>query len=325
MATANDLFNEENYWVGYCRWDDPQPGTVFGRWYAGWAGDPYYGYSGVAYCAMFQSYCLDKQGITIAGMPGAYCPWILNAFRNAGKLKSARSLGFGDICLFDWEGDGVSDHIGFVLENTGGGLICIEGNTTGSDGRSGSVAVRSRAYSTVIGGATPDYWEAPPAPAPEPAPEPPKLEPKRPGKEPQMAPKTNNAYRLLNEHSGAHFFTSDETEKDALVNGGWKDEGVGFKFAPVVPVYRLYNANNGDHFYTCDYSECNGLIDAGWAYEGDIGYAGTAQSDYTPTPVYRLYNQHDGQHLFTTSEEEKQNVVNSGWTDEGIAFFAIGE
>ena len=74
-----------------------------------------------------------------------------------------------------------------------------------------------------------------------------------------------------------------------------------------------------------DYSECNGLIDAGWAYESDIGYAGTAQSDYTPTPVYRLYNQHDGQHLFTTSEEEKQNVVNSGWTDEGIAFFAIGE
>ena len=319
MATAQDLYNEQASWVGYCRWDDPQPGTVFGRWYAGWAGDPYYGYSGVAYCAMFQSYCLDRKHITIAGMPGAYCPWILNAFRNAGKLKSARSLGFGDICLFDWEGDGVSDHIGFVLENTGYGLICIEGNTTGADGRSGSVAIRSRAYSTVIGGATPDYYEEY---IPEPAPEP---EPKRPGKEPQMPPKTNNAYRVLNEHSGAHFFTSDETEKDALVQGGWTDEGIGFKFAPVVPVYRLYNNNNGDHFYTRNYDECNSLIDLGWAYEGDIGYAGAEQTDYTPTPVYRLYNQYNGQHLFTKSESEKNSLISNDWTYEGIAFYAIAD
>ena len=60
MATAQDLIELARGEVGYSRWDDPLPGTKYGRWYEEQVDkdpDNYdFGASGVAYCAMFVSW-----------------------------------------------------------------------------------------------------------------------------------------------------------------------------------------------------------------------------------------------------------------------------
>jgi len=42
--------------IGYTRWDDPEKGSKYGRWYAKKHG-AYYGTSGVPFCAMGASWC----------------------------------------------------------------------------------------------------------------------------------------------------------------------------------------------------------------------------------------------------------------------------
>ena len=155
MPNANDVLNIERGEIGYSRWNDPQTGTKYGRWYAAKTGESWYGDNGVAYCAMFQSWCFDRAGVSCAGLPGAYCPNIVNAIRREGKAVSARNAQPGDIVLFDWNGDGVSDHIGIVERNNGSYLQTIEGNTY-----NGVVARRTRAYSTVIICGRPNYGGA---------------------------------------------------------------------------------------------------------------------------------------------------------------------
>lgn len=163
MVTANDVLYCARQWIGYNRWDDPEPGTVFGRWYAELVGDSYFGESGVAYCAMFISYCLDWAGVTAEGVPGAYVPWILSANSDAGRLVANEDAQPGDLVMFDWQGDGVADHIGIVEENHAdeGWMQTIEGNTSSSSGGSqsngGGVYRRARNYGSIIGVARPYY------------------------------------------------------------------------------------------------------------------------------------------------------------------------
>ncbi len=315
MATVNDLLNFARGEIGYSRWDDPNPGTKYGRWYAQQVGDSYYGASGVPYCAMFVSYVCAHVGVGAPGIPGAYCPWIVSAMRNAGRAVSVWDAQPGDIVLFDWEGDGVSDHVGFVESNSGGYLTCIEGNTT-LNGRSGGVARRTRAYSTVICVGRP-YYNAAPAPAPEPEPEPPKI---YPGMEPDMSVKSGTMYRLYNAYTGDHMFTADPDERTGLINSGWQDEGVAWSMPMVAPIYRIYNPHTGDHMITTSLDECNGLIDAGWQYEGVGGFASMEE---TETPVYRFYNPTSSEHIWTVSSAEVESLKSNGWNYEGVAFYAL--
>ena len=163
MSAANNVLYCARQWIGYNRWDDPEPGTVFGRWYAGLVGDSYFGESGIPYCAMFVSYCLNWAGIEAAGLPGAYVPWILSANSDAGRLVANEDAQPGDLVMFDWQGDGVADHIGIVEENHAdeGWMQTIEGNTSpgsgGSQSNGGGVYRRARNYSSIIGVARPYY------------------------------------------------------------------------------------------------------------------------------------------------------------------------
>ena len=160
MSTANDVLNKARGEIGYSRWTDPEKGTKYGRWYAKKMNSSYYGESGVPYCAMFVSWVFDQVGQTAPGLPGAYCPWIVTAGRNAVQTVATKNATAGDIVLFDWEGDGVSDHVGIVESNNGSYLTCIEGNTTGTNGKDGGVNRRTRAYSTVICIIRPKYGTA---------------------------------------------------------------------------------------------------------------------------------------------------------------------
>ena len=46
--------------IGYTRWDDPEEGSKYGRWYAQKHG-AYYGTSGVPFCAMGASWCATDE------------------------------------------------------------------------------------------------------------------------------------------------------------------------------------------------------------------------------------------------------------------------
>ena len=165
MANAQDLLDFAAGEVGYDRYSDPEKGTKYGRWYESEVdrcADNYdFGGNGVAFCAMFASYCLAKVGVECAGFPGAYCPSIHH--KQHLKVSELRA---GDVVLFDWEDDGTDDHVGFVVSNDASARVVrtIEGNTNG-----GKVARRTRAWSTVCGGIRPKYGDAA-APDAKPAP-----------------------------------------------------------------------------------------------------------------------------------------------------------
>ena len=75
--------------IGYSRWDDPEEGSLYGRWYAKKHGT-YYGTTGVPFCAMFASWCLtdDDGASVIPGGDFAYVPYGINAAARAGQLVS---------------------------------------------------------------------------------------------------------------------------------------------------------------------------------------------------------------------------------------------
>lgn len=164
--TAQDVLNSERADIGYSRWDDPNPGTTYGRWYAGITGSSYYGQSGVPYCAMFQSYHFNKVGAKCPGLPGAYCPTMAQAGKNAGRQVDKYSAQPGDLVYFDWTNDGEIDHIGICELNMGSYLQTIEGNTG-----NGQVLRRTRSFGTISCVIRPPYDGSPaPSPSPDPAP-----------------------------------------------------------------------------------------------------------------------------------------------------------
>lgn len=90
-----------------------QLGNVGGRPYWSW-----YGFeSRVEWCACFVSWCANECGYIDSGaVPKfSYCPTGVQWFKAAGRwLPGGSAPAPGDIVFFDWDGDGVSDHVGIV-------------------------------------------------------------------------------------------------------------------------------------------------------------------------------------------------------------------
>ena len=151
--------------IGYTRWDDPEEGSLYGRWYAKKHG-AYYGTSGVPFCAMFASWCLtdDDGASVIPGGDFAYVPYGINAARAAGQLVAPSNAAPGDLICFDWDGDGVADHVGLVEANYGSWVQTIEGNTSsgaaGSQSNGGGVWRRTRDWDSVCAVIRPSYGDA---------------------------------------------------------------------------------------------------------------------------------------------------------------------
>lgn len=84
--------------------------TRYGDWYGDHYGD---------WCAMFVSFCLYYAGVDTMPLE-AYCPyWVdalsdpeLDLYRPAGAYEPKP----GDLIFFDYERDGISDHVAFVVE-----------------------------------------------------------------------------------------------------------------------------------------------------------------------------------------------------------------
>lgn len=130
-------------------------GTTSGKKYWDWYFNGTYGYvngSVTPYCACFTSFIFDSANVTAAGLANSYCPYICSKGSSEGKLVNKYAAQPGDIVLFDWNQDGVSDHVGIVESNEGSYLQTIEGNTSG-----GIVTRRTRNFSDVCHVIRPNY------------------------------------------------------------------------------------------------------------------------------------------------------------------------
>ncbi|MCB5951076.1 lysozyme family protein [Enterococcus sp. BWT-B8] len=89
----------------------------------------WYGFTGrVEWCATFVSYVAEKAHVKMERF--AYCPTEINNF----KAKSQWQNGgiepkSGAIIFFDWDGDGISDHVGIVEKFENNTVHTIEGNS----------------------------------------------------------------------------------------------------------------------------------------------------------------------------------------------------
>lgn len=164
MRTAEDAVAAFAGWDGTAEY----PAGSNKNWITDW-----YGMGPVAWCAMTVSRALIEAGFGTAdriSIPGvrttsakgwAYCPYVEDDFRAAGRWHSD-SPEVGDLVLYDWDGDGWSDHIGMVAKVDGDGTFYAwEGNTD-----EGVVRLKHRSFTYVRGFARPPYAAANPQPQP---------------------------------------------------------------------------------------------------------------------------------------------------------------
>ena len=112
-SAINFVVDEEGERQGY---------TCYGDWY---------GNDHAAWCAMYISFCLHYADVPEAYFPiEANCAKWIRALDNRGLYLKAGEYEPkpGDLVFFDWEGDGVADHVGLV-EKVDEKLHTIEGNT----------------------------------------------------------------------------------------------------------------------------------------------------------------------------------------------------
>ena len=135
--------------------------------------------------------------------------------------------------------------------------------------------------------------------------------------------KTVTMWRLYNQYTGEHLYTSSKTEYDNLGKIGWTQENVAW-IAPAEgeEVYRLYNPYSSDHHYTMKAGERDALVKLGWKDEGVGWHSAPAGSG---VPLYRLFNPYEqiGTHHYTTSTSERDQMVKNGWINENIAWYGV--
>ena len=103
-----------------------QVGNVGGYPYWSW-----YGFnSRVEWCACFVSWCYNQAGKSeprFAGCEWQGVPW----FQSRGEwgARGYENIAPGDAIFFDWDLDGVADHVGLVLGRDGSRVYTVEGNS----------------------------------------------------------------------------------------------------------------------------------------------------------------------------------------------------
>jgi peptidoglycan hydrolase-like protein with peptidoglycan-binding domain len=112
-----------------------------------------FGRGSESWCADFTSWCSKQAGGT---MNECYCPTVVSSLKDQGLWKGKANPKPGDLALFDWDGDGVADHIGVVEKvNADGTISTIEGNSTNQDTGQEGVFRQQRDMSQVLGFGTP--------------------------------------------------------------------------------------------------------------------------------------------------------------------------
>ena len=149
MATAKQIMNKAISFIGTKEKPANSNNVIFNTHYYGKE------VSGSAYpwCAAFVWDIFRLCGASKLFYDGnkcAYCPAI-KTWATKNKLTVPKNQAkYGDIVIFDWQNDGVQDHIGFVESLKDGVYTTIEGNTAiGNDSNGGCVMRRTRLASTI--------------------------------------------------------------------------------------------------------------------------------------------------------------------------------
>lgn len=129
-----------------------QVGNVGGQPYWSW-----YGFNGrVEWCACFVSWCANECGYLDAGIIPKFAGCIQGSewFMDRGQWQDGSfTPEAGHIIFFDWEGDGLTDHVGIVERVENGTVYTIEGNS-GDACRQNSYSIGS---SVIYGYGIPAY------------------------------------------------------------------------------------------------------------------------------------------------------------------------
>lgn len=164
MATADDVIRVAEGELGYAAYNDPEPGSKYGRWLASlwnesWLSGPS---SEIWWCCLFVSYCLDKAGQKCAGFPTFNTDLALKGgARNL--LVNRNEIRRGDIIIYNWNWDEATDHIGFSTGTISGGVFpTVEGNI------SNAVKRLTRNLDNVQYVIRPPYSGSTPQPKPDP-------------------------------------------------------------------------------------------------------------------------------------------------------------
>lgn len=130
-----------------------QVGNVGGQPYWSW-----YGFSSrVEWCACFVSWCANECGYIDAGVIPKFAGCVLGSqwFMERGQWADGSiEPTVGAIIFFDWEGDGITDHVGIVEKCENGIVYTIEGNSIGDSCRQRTYSVGS---SVIYGYGLPAY------------------------------------------------------------------------------------------------------------------------------------------------------------------------
>lgn len=156
MATAKQIIEKACSYIG--TYDGGNNNVIFNTHYYGNM------VSGQAYpwCCAFVWDIFRMCGASelfCDGLKTAYCPTVMN-WGISKRLTVSKSNGkCGDIVLFDWNGDGVADHIGLIIsKNTDGSYTTVEGNTANSNYSNGGYVLKMTRYqSQIIGIIRPKY------------------------------------------------------------------------------------------------------------------------------------------------------------------------
>ncbi|MBS2031059.1 MAG: CHAP domain-containing protein [Deltaproteobacteria bacterium] len=109
----------------------------------------YFGRGAESWCADFASWVYTHAGVP---MNNPWCPGIVQNLKAEGRWKGRSNPQPGDLVLFDWNGDGVADHVGIVKGvNADGTIETIEGNSDKPGTSQSGVWEHTRSMGTIMG------------------------------------------------------------------------------------------------------------------------------------------------------------------------------
>jgi hypothetical protein len=139
-------------------------------------------------------------------------------------------------------------------------------------------------------------------------------------------------YRLFNDVTHEHLYTTDLNEYNVLGANGWLKEGQAYQMFTstgsyggtfVVPLFRLFHPQSQQHLWSTDANEATVLGETpDWIYEGITGYVLPTQVGGT-TALYRLFLASPPVHLWTTDQNEYDFLGANGWIKEGAIGYVI--
>lgn len=123
MATALDVLNVARSQIGFKEGASNE--NPYGIWY---------GVPNAPYCAMGISWCFAQVGLShliAAQTPKGFSfnPAALHWFQMQGMVINKMSMQPGDLVMYDWNGDGVADHVELCEAASPGGFTTIAFNT----------------------------------------------------------------------------------------------------------------------------------------------------------------------------------------------------